>query len=56
MAYLRFASVYRDYQSVDDFEAEIAALRGDPPAEAREPVAAGAGASPDAVPDPAQLF
>lgn len=56
VAYLRFASVYRDYQSVDDFEAEIAALRGDLPAEARVPVAAGAGASPDAVPDPAQLF
>lgn len=27
VAYLRFASVYRHYQSVDDFEAEIASLR-----------------------------
>lgn len=27
VAYLRFASVYRDYQSVDDFSAEIARLR-----------------------------
>lgn len=27
VAYLRFASVYKHYQSVDDFEAEIARLR-----------------------------
>lgn len=27
VAYLRFASVYKHYQSVDDFEAEIASLR-----------------------------
>lgn len=27
VAYLRFASVYRQYESVDDFEAEIARLR-----------------------------
>lgn len=27
VAYLRFASVYRQFQSVEDFEAEIAALR-----------------------------
>lgn len=27
VAYLRFASVYRQYNSVDDFEAEIALLR-----------------------------
>ncbi|GAA1396520.1 transcriptional regulator NrdR [Luteococcus peritonei] len=27
VAYLRFASVYKHYQSVDDFEAEIANLR-----------------------------
>ncbi|MBK8462710.1 MAG: transcriptional repressor NrdR [Nigerium sp.] len=27
VAYLRFASVYRQYESVDDFEAEIALLR-----------------------------
>lgn len=28
IAYLRFASVYKHYESVDDFEAEIARLRG----------------------------
>lgn len=28
VAYLRFASVYRAFESLDDFEAEIAALRG----------------------------
>jgi transcriptional repressor NrdR len=27
VAYLRFASVYRGFESIDDFEAEIAALR-----------------------------
>jgi transcriptional repressor NrdR len=27
VAYLRFASVYRDFESLDDFEREIAALR-----------------------------
>ena len=27
VAYLRFASVYRQFRSVDDFEAEIALLR-----------------------------
>lgn len=30
VAYLRFASVYRSFESVDDFEAEIAALRMEP--------------------------
>jgi len=30
VAYLRFASVYRQYASVDDFEAEIALLRMEP--------------------------
>ena len=29
VAYLRFASVYRQYDSVDDFEAEIALLRAE---------------------------
>lgn len=29
VAYLRFASVYKQYESVDDFEAEIARLRED---------------------------
>lgn len=28
VAYLRFASVYKAYESLEDFEAEIAALRG----------------------------
>lgn len=28
VAYLRFASVYRAYDSLDDFDAEIARLRG----------------------------
>ncbi|MEN3359672.1 MAG: transcriptional repressor NrdR [Mycobacteriales bacterium] len=37
VAYLRFASVYRSFQSIEDFEAEIRALRehgsaADPPA------------------------
>ena len=27
MAYLRFASVYRSFASIEDFEAEIRALR-----------------------------
>ena len=46
VAYLRFASVYRHYSSVDDFEAEIGRLRG--------PVAAASvGSSP---PAPEQLF
>ncbi|WP_116948402.1 transcriptional regulator NrdR [Jiangella endophytica] len=29
VAYLRFASVYRDFESLDDFENEIATLRAD---------------------------
>lgn len=38
VAYLRFASVYRSFTSVDDFEAEIAALRrSEPPVGARPP-------------------
>jgi transcriptional repressor NrdR len=28
VAYLRFASVYRSFDSLEDFEREIAALRG----------------------------
>jgi len=28
VAYLRFASVYRGFESLDDFEKEITALRG----------------------------
>ncbi len=37
VAYLRFASVYRAFESADDFEAEIALLRAERPAEATEP-------------------
>ena len=36
VAYLRFASVYRQYSSVEDFEDEIALLRIDPPNDAAE--------------------
>jgi len=31
VAYLRFASVYRGFESVDDFEKEIAELRASTP-------------------------
>lgn len=44
VAYLRFASVYRQYQSVDDFEDEITLLRMNPP-----------GPPPAPVPDPLPL-
>ena len=37
VAYLRFASVYRAFESADDFEAEIAVLRAERPAAASEP-------------------
>ena len=40
VAYLRFASVYRGYESLEDFEAEIATLRAERPATGREPAAA----------------
>jgi transcriptional repressor NrdR len=39
VAYLRFASVYRAFESADDFEAEIAMLRAE--REAAEPAPAG---------------
>jgi len=39
VAYLRFASVYRAFESLDDFEAEIAALRLPRAERANEPVA-----------------
>lgn len=45
VAYMRFASVYKHYQSIDDFEAEIIRLR--------ESIEAAAAASP---PTPEQLF
>lgn len=38
VAYLRFASVYRAFESAQDFEAEIALLRAERPVEAVEPV------------------
>ena len=38
VAYLRFASVYRQYASVDDFEAEIALLRIEPEPAGLEPL------------------
>ena len=37
VAYLRFASVYRAFESADDFEAEIAMLRAERPPLAAEP-------------------
>jgi transcriptional repressor NrdR len=37
VAYLRFASVYRGFTSLDDFEAEIALLRAEPEAPATGP-------------------
>jgi transcriptional repressor NrdR len=39
VAYLRFASVYRSFSSIEDFEKEIADLRGSAPALGREPQA-----------------
>jgi transcriptional repressor NrdR len=51
VAYLRFASVYRGFESLADFEEEIAALRtehvADWPAEDAELFAAGAGLRPE---------
>ena len=38
VAYLRFASVYRAFESADDFEAEIALLRAERAASVVEPV------------------
>jgi transcriptional repressor NrdR len=38
VAYLRFASVYRAFESADDFEAEIAVLRAERAAATDEPV------------------
>ena len=37
VAYLRFASVYRQFQSADDFETEIALLRAEKEPQGREP-------------------
>ena len=38
VAFLRFASVYRSFDSLDDFEAEIALLRAEGDATASEPI------------------
>ena len=38
VAYLRFASVYRQFRSVDDFESEIAVLRAEQAATGVEPL------------------
>ncbi|RJK96454.1 transcriptional regulator NrdR [Vallicoccus soli] len=43
VAYLRFASVYRSFESLADFEAEIALLRAEHEPTGREPEAAGSG-------------
>lgn len=51
VAYLRFASVYRAFESADDFEAEIAMLRAERSPTGEEPtVTAAAGATPHDVP------
>jgi len=50
VAYLRFASVYKNYESVDDFESEIQRLRS---SESCDPEPAGAAASPAGPPAPA---
>lgn len=53
VAYLRFASVYRQYESVDDFEAEIARLRASVlAAEAETDAAAGTDAESGAADEP----
>jgi len=38
VAYLRFASVYRSFDTLDDFEAEIALLRAEGEPTGQEPV------------------
>lgn len=59
VAYMRFASVYRGFESLADFEAEIAALRaahaGRPVGPAQAPPHDDTGA-PDPAPPPAQLL
>jgi transcriptional repressor NrdR len=51
VAYLRFASVYRSFQSVDDFASEIFRLRADRPAASVAP-GAEADADSDSAADP----
>ena len=47
VAYLRFASVYRSFDTLEDFEAEIALLRAEGDATGEEPTALAAGAIDD---------
>ena len=53
VAYLRFASVYRAFESADDFEAEIAVLRAERAASLVEPGDEGARVETTALPHPA---
>ncbi len=46
MAYLRFASVYRSFESADDFETEIAILRAERQPTGEEPELVSRGAPP----------
>ncbi|MFT8395568.1 transcriptional regulator NrdR [Propionibacterium sp.] len=46
VAYLRFASVYQHFQSVDDFEAEIARLRSSGALPTQEPASASGNETP----------
>jgi transcriptional repressor NrdR len=60
VAYLRFASVYRSFDSLDDFEREIAVLRsavGDAPAGTDEEAGTAEGAGEDcpAIPDQTRI-
>ena len=50
VAYLRFASVYRAFESADDFEAEIAVLRAEREAKGVEPTPVAEQAGEPAVP------
>ncbi len=50
VAYLRFASVYRSFESADDFETEIALLRAERQPTGQEPALARPGAPPGAPP------
>jgi transcriptional repressor NrdR len=55
VAFLRFASVYRGFESLDDFEAEIALLRTERELRGGDASAGSRGRAPDqaAAPDPA---
>ncbi len=52
VAYLRFASVYRSFDSLADFEAEIGALRTSQP---RSPYSVGAGREHPQLPSPTEV-